>query len=58
MLLLTAQNTGPSGQGVELYFSNPDLLWANDFPRNRLGQVRCHALAWGVCGLSFIALNS
>ncbi|KAF5834329.1 HAD-like domain-containing protein [Dunaliella salina] len=23
---------------VDLYFSNPDLLWANDFPRNRLGQ--------------------
>eukprot|EP00955_Chlamydomonas_euryale_P114702 366298-Chlamydomonas_euryale.AAC.15 len=23
---------------VKLYFSNPDLLWSNDFPRNRFGQ--------------------
>lgn len=23
---------------VKLYFSNPDLLWANEFPKNRFGQ--------------------
>ncbi|KAG1677369.1 hypothetical protein FOA52_010748 [Chlamydomonas sp. UWO 241] len=29
----------PEGaQPVPLYFSNGDLLWANDFPRNRFGQ--------------------
>eukprot|EP00967_Tisochrysis_lutea_P052920 scaffold65663_cov17-Tisochrysis_lutea.AAC.1 len=35
MLLLSP---GSSPSPVDLYFSNPDLLWANDFPRNRLGQ--------------------
>mmetsp|Transcript_27531 Transcript_27531/g.74478 ORF Transcript_27531/g.74478 Transcript_27531/m.74478 type:complete len:405 (+) Transcript_27531:147-1361(+) len=30
--------SGSSPSPVDLYFSNPDLLWANDFPRNRLGQ--------------------
>jgi hypothetical protein len=24
---------------VEVFFSNPDLLWANDHPRSRYGQV-------------------
>jgi len=29
----------PGVSPVELIFSNPDLLFANDHPRNRLGQV-------------------
>ena len=27
-----------SSHAVQLYFSNPDLLWANEFPRPRFGQ--------------------
>jgi len=41
----THNTTDPQPASVDLYFSNPDLLWANDFPRNRLGQVG-HSL-WG-----------
>lgn len=41
-----------SSQAVQLYFSNPDLLWANEFPRSRFGQgAFAHAVmvrvAWG-----------
>ncbi len=35
---------------VQLYFSNPDLLWANEFPRSRFGQgAFAHAVMvrWG-----------
>lgn len=33
------QHTPPAdAPPVELYFSNPDLLWANDHPRSRFGQ--------------------
>ena len=29
----------PGTPPVEVYFSNPDLLWANEFPTPRFGQV-------------------
>jgi len=28
----------PGSSPVEVYFSNPDLLWANEHPRPRFGQ--------------------
>ncbi len=33
---------------MELYFSNSDLLWANEHPRSRLGQVCVR----GDCGIA------
>jgi len=30
--------TAGEGQGVEIYFSNPDQLFSNEFPTNRFGQ--------------------
>lgn len=34
----TAAAAAADGAPVEVFFSNPDLLWANSHPRSRLGQ--------------------
>eukprot|EP00798_Chlamydomonas_sp_ICE-L_P004388 gene4388-14514_t len=38
----------PGSSPVQVFFSNPDLLWANEFPRSRFGQG---AFAAALCAL-------